>query len=59
MNHDEVLLQRVTVSVEIDYEAGSQHIAAAMCLDVMSRLAHDGVEPRWATLEITGPATTP
>ena len=59
MNDDDVLLQRVTISVDIDYEPGSEHIAAGMFLDVLSRLAHDGVVPRWATLEITGPATTP
>ena len=53
-----MLLQRVTISVDIDYEPGSENIAAAMFLDVLSRLAHDGVEPRWTTLEITGAATT-
>jgi hypothetical protein len=58
VNDDEVLLQRVTISVDIDYEPGSENIAAAMFLDVLSRLAHDGVEPRWTTLEITGAATT-
>jgi hypothetical protein len=56
---DEVLVQRLTITVDIDYEPGYEHIAVGMFLDVLSRLAHDGAEPRWASLEITGPATTP
>ena len=59
MSDDRPLLQRLTISVDIDYETGYEHIATGMFLDVLSRLTHDGVEPRWATLEITGPATTP
>jgi hypothetical protein len=30
-------------------------VAAAALLDVISHLAHDGIDPRWVTLEITGP----
>jgi hypothetical protein len=59
VSDDEVLLQRVSITVDIDYGPGSEHIAAGMFQDVMSRLSHDGAQPRWATLEITGPATTP
>jgi len=36
---------------------GSDNIAATMLRDVLSRLAHDGVEPRRDTLEITRPGS--
>lgn len=44
--------------MDIDYEPGYEHLAAGMYLDVLSRLAHDGAQPRRASLEVTGPATT-
>jgi hypothetical protein len=59
VNDDEPLLQRFTISVDIDYEPGYQHVAAAILVDVLGHLAHDGIEVRWARLEITGPTTTP
>ena len=59
MSHDAPLVQRLTISVDIDYEPGYEHLAAGMFLDVLSRLAYDGAQPRWASLEVTGPATTP
>jgi hypothetical protein len=52
-------LQRLTISVDIDYEPGYEHIAAGMLLDVVRRLANDGVEPRRTMPEITALATTP
>ena len=59
MNDDEPLLQRFTISVDIDYEPGYQHLAAAILVDVLGHLAHDGIEARWARLEITVPPATP
>jgi hypothetical protein len=59
MNELEPLLQRITVTVDVDYEPGYEHIGAGLLLDVVSHLAHDGIEPRWLSLEITGPTTTP
>ena len=53
------LLQRVTITVDFDYEPGYEHLAAGMFLDVMGRLARDGAEPRWSSLEVSGPALTP
>jgi hypothetical protein len=55
---DDLLLQRVTISVDIDYEPGYEQLAGAILVDVLSRLSRDGVEPRLATLEVTGPTTT-
>lgn len=57
--NDEELLQRITISVDVDYEPGYEHVAAGALLNLLSHLAHDGVEPRCVTLEITGPRTTP
>ncbi len=59
MNCPEPLLQRITITIDIDHEPGYQYVATAALLDVISHLAHDGIEPRWVTLEITGPTTTP
>jgi len=59
MNCPEPLLQRITITIDIDHEPGYQYVATGALLDVISHLAHDGIEPRWVTLEITGPATTP
>ena len=59
MNCPEPLLQRITITIDIDHEPGYQYVATSALLDVISHLAHDGIEPRWVTLEITGPATTP
>lgn len=56
---EDLLLQRFTISVDIDYEPSYEHLAAGILVDVLNRLARDGVEPRLATLEITGPTTTP
>lgn len=56
---DEVLLQRFTITVDIDYEPGFEHVAAAILVDVLGHLGRDGIEPRWAALEVSGPATTP
>lgn len=58
MSGDEVLLQRVSIRMAITYEQGSEDIAVGIFLYVLSQLAHDGVEPRRATHEITGPTTT-
>ena len=54
-----MMLQRITITIDIDHEPGYEYVATGALLDVISRLAHDGIEPRWVTLEITGPATTP
>jgi hypothetical protein len=59
MTEPEVLLQRITITIDIDHEHGYQYVATAALLDVISHLAHDGIEPRRVTLEITGPTTTP
>jgi hypothetical protein len=59
MTKSEMLLQRITITIDIDHEPGYQYVATGALLDVISHLAHDGIEPRWVTLEITGPATTP
>ena len=59
MNCPEPLLQRITITIDIDHEPGYQYVATGALLDVISHLAHDGIEPRWVTLEITGPTTTP
>jgi len=53
------VLQRITVSVDIDYEPDYQHIAAGVLLEVIGKLAHDGIEPRAVSLQISGPITTP
>ena len=52
-------LQRVTITVDFDYETGYEHLAAGIFLDVMGHLARDGAEPRWASLEVSGPTSTP
>ena len=54
-----MMLQRITITIDIDHEPGYEYVATGALLDVIRRLAHDGSEPRWVTLEITGPATTP
>jgi hypothetical protein len=59
MNCPEPLLQRITITIDIDHEPGYQYVATGALLDVISHLAHDGIEPHWVTLEITGPTTTP
>jgi hypothetical protein len=59
MRQPEILLQRITITIDIDHEPGYQYVATGALLDVISHLAHDGIEPRWVTLEITGPTTTP
>jgi hypothetical protein len=59
MTEPEVLLQRITITIDIDHEPGYQYVATAALLDVISHLARDGIEPRWVTLEITAPTTTP
>lgn len=59
MNDDGPLVQRVAITVDLDYEPGYEHLAAAMFLEVMGRLAHHGAEPRWASLEVSGPTSTP
>jgi hypothetical protein len=59
MNCPERLLRRITITIDIDHEPGYQYVATAALLDVISHLAHDGIEPLWVTLEITGPTTTP
>ena len=59
MSGEEPLLQRITISIDLDYEPGYGHVAAGALLDVLSHLAHDGLEPRWVAVEITGPTTTP
>ena len=59
MNCPEALLQRITIIIDIDHGPGYQYVATGALLDVISRLAHDGIEPHWVTLEITGPTTTP
>jgi hypothetical protein len=59
MTNPEILLQRITITIDIDHEPGYEYVATSALLDVISRFAHDGIEPRWVTLEITGPATTP
>ena len=47
MNCPEPLLQRITITIDIDHEPGYQYVATAALLDVISHLAHDGIEP-WA-----------
>ena len=59
MTEPELLLQRITITIDIDHEPGYEYVATGALLDVLSHLAHDGIEPRWVTLEVTGPATTP
>jgi hypothetical protein len=59
MTEPGVLRQRITITVDIDHEHGYEYVATGALLDVLGHLAHDGIEPRWVTLEITGTATTP
>jgi hypothetical protein len=59
MNCPEPVLQRITITIGIDHERGYEYVATGALLDVLDHLAHDGIEPRWVTLEITGTATTP
>jgi hypothetical protein len=59
MTGPEGLIQRITITIEIDHEPGCEYVATGALLDVISHLAHDGIEPRWITLEMTGTATTP
>jgi len=59
MTGPQMLLQRITITIDIDHEPGYEYVATGALLDVISHLAHDGIEPRWVTLEITGPTTTP
>jgi predicted amino acid dehydrogenase len=59
MNNDDFLyLQRITITLELPGGPGTDTIAAAAFLDVLRHLEHDGIQPAWATLEITGPPTT-
>ena len=59
MTEPEMLLQRITITIDIDHEPGYEYVATAALLDVLHHFSHDGIEPRWVTLEITGPATAP
>jgi len=59
MSKPEPLLQRITITIDVDYEPGYAYVAAGALLQVVSHLDHDGIEPRWVSLEITGPTTTP
>ena len=56
---DGPLLQRVSITVDLDFEPGHEHLAAGIFLDVMGRLARDGAEARWASLEVSGPTFAP
>lgn len=58
MNDDE-FLQRITITLDIPGGLGTEAIAAGALLDVLAHLLHDGIQPHWITLEITGPTATP
>lgn len=59
MTDNDDCLQRVTITVDIPGGPGTETIAAGALLDVLNHLQHDGIQPHWITLEITGPTTTP
>ena len=59
MNDDDGFLQRIVITLDIPGGPGTETIATAAFLDVLRHLEHDGIQPLWTTLEITGPATTP
>jgi hypothetical protein len=58
MNDHDDWLQRITITVDIPADPGTETIAAGALLDVLNHLQHDGIQPAWITLEITGPTTT-
>ncbi len=45
MTEPEALLQRITITIDIDHEPGYEYVATGALLDVLSHLAHDGIEP--------------
>lgn len=59
MNDDERLVQRIVITLDIDGGPGTETTAAGAFLDVLSHLEHDGIQPLWSMLEITGPTTPP
>ncbi|HEX3541215.1 MAG TPA: hypothetical protein VHT75_12335 [Acidimicrobiales bacterium] len=63
MNHDpddaDCWLQRIVITVDIEGGPGTHNIAVGALLDVIDHFEHDGIQPHWTTLEITGPTTTP
>jgi hypothetical protein len=56
---DDDYLQRITITVDIPSGPGTETTAAGALLDVLGHLQHDGIQPHWIALEITGPTTTP
>jgi hypothetical protein len=56
--HHDDRLQRITITVDIPAEPGTETTAAGALLDVLNHLQHEGIQPTRITLEITGPTTT-
>ncbi|MGH9138011.1 MAG: hypothetical protein ACRD0G_13355 [Acidimicrobiales bacterium] len=59
MNDDDTYLQRIVVTVDLVGGPGTATIAATVFLNVLDHLEHEGLQPHWTTLEITGPTPTP
>lgn len=57
-NHDEILAQRIVVTIDIDAGPSLETIAAGALLDILGHLEHDGIRPLRTTLEINAPAAT-
>ncbi|HEV2370205.1 MAG TPA: hypothetical protein VGR90_10045 [Acidimicrobiales bacterium] len=50
---------RITITLDLRGYLGTDTVAAAALLDVLTRLEHDGIRPDRTTLEITEPTTPP
>jgi hypothetical protein len=51
--------QRITITIDIAGFFGTDTIATAALLNVLTHLEHDGIRPQRTTLEITDSATFP
>ncbi len=60
MRVDDIVHQRVVVVITVDLtdEPGTDTIAAAAFLDVLTHLEHDGIRPHRSTLNIRSTTTT-
>lgn len=54
---NDIASQRIVITIDFTDEPGTDTIAAAAFLDVLSHLEHDGIRPHHSTLEITTPTT--